>query len=110
MKKTPMLAAFALAVLLASCVVPQRFQPQPQPQQYQRPPPPPTDGPPYTRQKEDELNEPAVPQPRPMTGRWKALPPEEYDRPYKGQLTIARGDARTMQAICPKTIPACGWL
>jgi hypothetical protein len=31
------------------------------------------------------------------------LPPVEYDRPYQGQLTIARGDARTMQAICPKT-------
>jgi len=30
-------------------------------------------------------------------------PPEEYDHPYKGQLTIARGDARTMTEICPKT-------
>ena len=34
-------------------------------------------------------------------GNWSVLPPKEYDRPYTGQLTIARGDARTMTAICP---------
>jgi hypothetical protein len=58
---------------------------------------------PFTREREDrefgrpEDNGPPTPQ------GFLALPPEKYDRPYEGQLTIARGDARTMQAVCPKT-------
>jgi hypothetical protein len=38
-----------------------------------------------------------------MTTRYLALPPAEYDYPYQGQLTLARADARTMSAVCPKT-------
>jgi hypothetical protein len=39
----------------------------------------------------------------PLQGRWKALPPEEFDRPYQGLLTITRGDAAVMEKNCPKT-------
>jgi hypothetical protein len=100
-------AALAIAAAtLAGCAGPQRFAPpQSAPPQYQRPLPPPTDGPPYTRQKEDELDAPAVSLPRPVPGApfWKVIPPAEYDRPYTGQLTITRGDAKTMKEVCPKT-------
>jgi hypothetical protein len=38
-----------------------------------------------------------------LIGRWRALPPEEFDRPYQGILTITRGNAEVMQKECPKT-------
>ena len=32
------------------------------------------------------------------------LPPLEYDRPYRGQMFVIRGNAEQMAAACPKTI------
>src|SRR5262245_10996996 len=32
-----------------------------------------------------------------------ALPPVEYDKPYKGKLTMVRGDRFLMDKLCPKS-------
>ncbi len=93
---TAVAAALGIATLaaLVGCAThrPQIMTRAPEPERIVRPPVP---GAPYTREKEDEL-------PNSFTlGRWKFLPPVEYDHPYKKPLTIARGNEATMKAICP---------
>jgi hypothetical protein len=39
--------------------------------------------------------------PPPKKSPFLILPPQGYDYPYQGALTITRGDARTMKEICP---------